>query len=288
MGLSHQGRGEPELYKDKIEVSLDGRQIFYLFFGGAVLVGLVFVLGVMVGRRVESRSHVDGLSRVDPSRGASDPLAALDGLESKKLTFQDALTKSEPKTPVEAKIDEVVKAKALEAKAEPKVEAKPVAVPVVEKKDEKKPEKVEKKDVEKKLEKKPEKPEKKDEPVTKPEQSAKAEKTDKPEKSEKKKPVVEERVNADVITAVDKPADKKSESGRFTLQLSSFQDKHEAEAFLSSVKAAGYSAYVTEAEVSGKNYYRVRMGKYTSLDAANDAKADVEKAIKKSASVMRL
>ena len=28
-----------------------------------------------------------------PSRGASDPLAALDGLESKKLTFQDALTK---------------------------------------------------------------------------------------------------------------------------------------------------------------------------------------------------
>ena len=50
---------EPELYKDKIEVSLDGRQIFYLFFGGAVIVGLVFVLGVMVGRRVEARGHVD-------------------------------------------------------------------------------------------------------------------------------------------------------------------------------------------------------------------------------------
>ena len=50
---------EAELYKDKIEVSLDGRQIFYLFFGGAVIVGLVFVLGVMVGRRVEARGHVD-------------------------------------------------------------------------------------------------------------------------------------------------------------------------------------------------------------------------------------
>src|SRR5690606_40443237 len=48
---------EAELYKDKIEVSLDGRQIFYLFFGGAVIVGLVFVLGVMVGRRVEARGH---------------------------------------------------------------------------------------------------------------------------------------------------------------------------------------------------------------------------------------
>ena len=50
---------EPELYKDKIEVSLDGRQIFYLFFGGAVVACLVFVLGVMVGRRLEARSHVD-------------------------------------------------------------------------------------------------------------------------------------------------------------------------------------------------------------------------------------
>ena len=50
---------ETELYKDKIEVSLDGRQIFYLFFGGAVIVGLVFVLGVMVGRRVEARGHTD-------------------------------------------------------------------------------------------------------------------------------------------------------------------------------------------------------------------------------------
>ena len=68
---------ESELYKDKIEVSLDGRQIFYLFFGGAVIVGLVFVLGVMVGRRVEARGHVD-----QPRASAAvDPLAALDRLE---------------------------------------------------------------------------------------------------------------------------------------------------------------------------------------------------------------
>ena len=39
---------DSELYKDKIEVSLDGRQIFYLFFGGAVVACLVFVLGVTV------------------------------------------------------------------------------------------------------------------------------------------------------------------------------------------------------------------------------------------------
>ena len=42
-------RAEMELFRDKIEVSLDSRQIFYLFFGGAVIASLVFVLGVMVG-----------------------------------------------------------------------------------------------------------------------------------------------------------------------------------------------------------------------------------------------
>ena len=256
---------EPELYKDKVEVSLDGRQIFYLFFGGAVVVGLVFVLGVMVGRRVESRSHVDGLSRLDPSRAGADPLAALDGLESRKLSFQATLTKGEQKTAVEQLIDDLAKARA-------DVKAAPTAKSL-----EGKPENKEAKP-ENKADKK--KADKVTEPVTKP-----------AVKPEKKKPaVVEERVNADVITVVDKPADKPVETkGKFTLQLSSFQDKHEAETFLSSVKAAGYQAYVTEAEVSGKGtFYRVRMGKYTSFESANDAKLDVEKAIKKSASVMRL
>jgi hypothetical protein len=70
---------EADLYKDKIEVSLDGRQIFYLFFGGAVIVGLVFVLGVMVGRRVEARAHVDRAR----TTAAVDPLAALDRVEDK-------------------------------------------------------------------------------------------------------------------------------------------------------------------------------------------------------------
>ena len=68
---------DSELYKDKIEVSLDGRQIFYLFFGGAVIVGMVFVLGVMVGRRVEARGHIERAHEA----ATVDPLAALDRLE---------------------------------------------------------------------------------------------------------------------------------------------------------------------------------------------------------------
>jgi hypothetical protein len=97
---------EPELYKDKIEVSLDGRQIFYLFFGGAVIVGMVFVLGVMVGRRVEARGHLD---RADPS-AVTDPLAALDRLErSDHLSFHGALTGNDAPTDVEKAIGELEK-----------------------------------------------------------------------------------------------------------------------------------------------------------------------------------
>jgi DedD protein len=190
---------EHELYKDKIEVSLDGRQIFYLFFGGAVIVGMVFVLGVMVGRRVEARGHVER-AHVE---AAIDPLAALDRLEGGAgLSFQTSLKGAEPAAlpEVDKKIAEIAKAKEPEAK--------------------------------------------------------------KPEKKE------------------DKP--------KFTLQLSSFQDKGEADTFVQSVKTAGFTAYITEGSVDGKQYYRVRLGKYGTLEAANDAKADFEKSSKKSALVTKL
>ena len=49
---------DADRFKDKIEVSLDSRQIFFLFFGGAVAACLVFVLGVMVGRRLEGREQL--------------------------------------------------------------------------------------------------------------------------------------------------------------------------------------------------------------------------------------
>ena len=225
---------ETELYKDKIEVSLDGRQIFYLFFGGAVIVGMVFVLGVMVGRRVEARGHVER-AHVEAT---VDPLAALDRLEGGSgLSFQGALRGGEPHpTDVEKQIEQMAPKPVEPKKAEVKSEEPKVEARVEEPKPEKKPEKVEKAD------------KKDDEP--------------KPEKAEKKQ--------------------------KFTLQLSSFKDKDEAQAFLDQIKSQGFSASMTKADVDGKQYYRVRMGSYSSVDAANDAKADFEKASKKSALVTKL
>jgi DedD protein len=248
---------EVDLYKDKIEVSLDGRQIFYLFFGGAVIVGLVFVLGVMVGRRVEARGHVD---RANVTTTA-DPLAALDRLESgNRLSFQDALRGNEtPASDVEKKIESMQKA--------------PAPAPV----------KVEKKAEPKKEEAKKEEPKKEE---AKKEEPKKEEKKAEPKKEETK---ADDKKTEEKKTDEKKPEEKKSEEKKkFTLQLSSFQDKTEALAYLDSVKASGYQAYVTEGDVDGKQFFRVRMGSYKSLDAANEAKLEFEKSAKKTAIVTKL
>src|SRR6478752_4988883 len=60
-----------ERWRDKIEVRLDNRQVFFLFFGSAVVACMLFVLGVMVGKRIESRGQAS-------SPELQDPLAALD------------------------------------------------------------------------------------------------------------------------------------------------------------------------------------------------------------------
>src|SRR5438045_9448164 len=95
---------DADRFKDKLEVSLDGRQIFFLFFGGAVVACLVFVLGVMVGRRLEGREQ---LARKAATTAAIDPLAALDelGADEKRheeqrdeLAFPSALA-GEPEEP---------------------------------------------------------------------------------------------------------------------------------------------------------------------------------------------
>src|SRR6476660_5026002 len=60
-----------ERWRDKIEVRLDNRQVFFLFFGSAVVACMLFVLGVMVGKRIESRGQA-------AAPDLQDPLAALD------------------------------------------------------------------------------------------------------------------------------------------------------------------------------------------------------------------
>src|SRR5262249_58804195 len=85
-----------ERWKDKVELSLDGRQIFFLFFGSAVAACLIFVLGILIGKRLEARA----LAMTPPP--VEDPLAALDELgdaaeADEALTFHKTLTREAPR-----------------------------------------------------------------------------------------------------------------------------------------------------------------------------------------------
>ena len=243
-----------ELFKDKIEVSLDGRQIFCLFCGGAVIASLVFVLGVMVGRRVEARGNPERAAAGSP---ASDPLAALDQFAAQGDSDADTATDAQlpsalregqaaPPTPVDVSL------------AHPAPAAAPAA-PV-------KPPQPE--------------PEPKAEPV-------------KPEPPTAEPPTPEP---TPVAAAPAKPADppkadppKGDGKGRFTLQLSSFQTRGEADAFIAELKKSGYAPTVTEANVPGKGtWFRVRLGGYSSYDEAMAGKAEFESKAKIIAYVTRV
>lgn len=239
-----------ELFKEKIEVSLDGRQIFCLFCGGAVIASLVFVLGVMIGRRVEARTH--------PERAAAsatgDPLAALDQLaagdaDGPGLAFADTLrsqSEGNPLGPVDVSLGKAAaEAEAAEAQAQ-----EPRPAPEV---------------------KQPEPP-KKVEPAPAPPPPAAA---------------------AAPVPPPPKPAPKAAEvtadKAKFTLQLSSFQTRAEADSFAADLQKSGYTPYIVSADVENKGtWFRVRIGQFASQDDAMAAKSDFESKQKIIAYVTRL
>jgi len=222
---------DAEKLKDKIEVSLDGRQVFFLFFGGAVVAALVFVLGVMVGKRLEARERVAHRAQ---TTAQVDPLAALDELgaderaesQGDDLAFATALAADARKAAAAPTKEPAPASASAQAKAE---------VALADKTD------------------KPEVP-------AKPEKVA----ADKPEKSEKSD-------KADK----DKPKDKKA---RFTLQISSFQERSEADSLLAKLSASGFKPYMIMSNVPEKGvFFRVRIGEYASKADAQDAKTEFEK-----------
>jgi len=108
--------------KEKFDLSLDNRQIVSLLIAGIVVLGAVFVLGVVVGKK---------LSESDRSAGAPDLLSALDEKAAAMdkvhsepaTTFQEELTKKAAPVPREA----AVKPAKPDASAQAKPESKPAA-----------------------------------------------------------------------------------------------------------------------------------------------------------------
>jgi len=104
-----------ERWKDKIEIRLDNRQVFFLFFGSALVACLLFILGVVVGKRLESRGRA-------AAPEIEDPLALLDRIAASPGTVDESITF--PRTLIQAP---VVKADKKLAKTETKLAVSPPA-----------------------------------------------------------------------------------------------------------------------------------------------------------------
>ncbi len=251
-------------WKDKVEISLDGRQIFFLFFGSAVAACLIFVVGVLIGKRIEARALAMQPAAIE------DPLAALDQLgdadeADEGLTFHKALTPPKPEKPaVEAKKAAEPKKEVVAAKAPPPKSAPATASMAT--------------------------TDKKPAPIVADDDGDEDDATsnDKPDakvdvkKPEAKKPDVgkSQPLPAARPQVVQQTPTKKPDvtASHFTLQLSAFPDKGDAEEFMRKIQSAGYKPFLVASEIPGKGiFYRVRVGDYGSRQAAVDAKTEFEK-----------
>jgi DedD protein len=243
-----------ERWKDKIEVRLDNRQVFFLFFGSALVACLLFILGVIVGKRLESRGRA-----VAPE--IEDPLALLDKVAASprtgpeppvalpKVLFGASLPPAPAKPAAKPGPAKPATTEPRPSAAKPAAEPKPTAAKAVSE-----PRQV--------------KPAAKTEPTVASQKPV----TPKPEAAAKASPTPAKKV---AIAAPAAAADAKAK-GRFTLQLGSFPDRAEAEAF--SQRFTPQGAYVIASEIPGKGtWYRVRVGDYATAKDAIAAKGNFEK-----------
>lgn len=219
--------------KEKFDLSLDNRQIFSLLIASLVVLGAVFLIGVVVGKRMAVPAS---------ARPAQDLLASLDqkaaqmeqARKDPPLTFQEELTRRAP---------------------EPAVEAPPKPATVV----------VATADVA--PEKKPaEKPAPAQPALAKAELPAMDGKV-------AQTPVATRTAEKDDLHSAFariEQAAAKGPSGAFSVQVAASQNRADAEAKVGRLKAKGYSPYIVTAEVPGRGtWFRVRLGSFPTREAAS-------------------
>jgi len=258
----------PQL-KDKVEFSLDNRQIFFLFFGLSVVGCFVFAMGVMVGKRGELQelpavAQDDSIVLLD-----EDPVVADNG-----YSFKDGLQRPateglpatrDPAVPprdedlVRAERDAALGSKsnkkpgskklpAIPAAAAPKAGsvAAPKGMPALGGADEAggKPE------------------------LGKSEPAPAAALVEKPAAD-----TVLAAVKGEAAVAGPTPRAAK----RFTLQMKAFSTQADADKLADKLRRNGHEVRVESGEANGRMWHRVRMGEFQTWDAAVAAKQTFEK-----------
>ena len=236
--------------KEKLDLSLDNRQVVSLVMAGLVVLGMVFVLGVVVGKKLSSSER--STEAPDLLTALDEKAAALDGATTKgasPLTFQDELTKksSEP-SQLPPRVEPPPRVAELSVKTpeahfiheadregeEPEVDAPPPPPPVAVKPAEPAPLKA------------------------------------KPDSVLPARTATHDAGGLkEAIARAQRPSETAA-NGAFTLQISASQDRGEADKFIARLKDKGYAPYLVEAQVAGKGtWYRVRMGRFPSKEAAS-------------------
>ncbi len=242
---------EMHKWKDKVELNLDNRQIFFLFFGLSVVGCFVFALGVMVGRRVEvgPGGEVAALS--------ADSLSILDGHGEKQaeLSFQEGLKASSMDSiPPTRDLEAEAAAEALAAEPQPEAGA-PIAAAMVAA-----------------------------EPAPKPAPAAAPSPVEKPAK---KKPAAKKPAAKTTLASSAKPSADAAGPRKFTLQMKAFSKREEADAFAARLKSKGHAARVESQEVKGRLWHRVRVGSFDTWTEGLAAKDQFESSEKTIAYVVR-
>ncbi len=273
--MEDRGLRDIERWRDKIEVRLDNRQVFFLFFGSALVACMLFVLGVIVGKRLESRGRA-------VSSEIEDPLALLDKVATSThasqagLTFPQALFGA-PKKLVPA--DKHAKREARASRSESDTASKEPRLALAAHEGKAEGGKSTASSLVQPGSKQPVsrttgKPETKQRVTSNAHESSEAKQA---------KPAKKLAESAAAATGPEgKPAmiptvaAGSRSKGHFTLQLSSFQDKSEAEAFAR--KFESERPYLVLSKIPGKGtWYRVRVGDYASSKDALAAKRVFEK-----------
>jgi len=240
---------------DRIVLTLEQRQLFFVFIGTLVLASGILVLGYVLGRRYAGGDH--------ETPGETLVAAEASAERDVDLTFQQALVEPteqlarppapppEPPPAVRPGADETIPEPVAEPEARPgpKRAAEPPAA---------KPAPPAEKPARKAAPPTPQRPKKSDSP-SEPTAAAVSAKVD--------------ALSAQAMEALERlrGGNAKAEAplARYTLQVSAFQDRSEAQALVDSLRKKGHNPYLTSSVVPGRGrWHRVRIGRFDARGAA--------------------
>ncbi|MDD5222536.1 MAG: SPOR domain-containing protein [bacterium] len=264
---------------NQYEVSLEARELYLIIAGLLLFAILVFILGVFVGRRIE-RSQTHPVAAADlaaPSGekaegedlaggpGAGSPGAYPAGESEAALPPNPSAEKNAANAPGKTAAgkdnvqytyyDSLVKGKGVGIQAQP--EGQPGVQPGVQPGSQ---------------------------PESEPQQVAPAA----PEETEPAAPAPKAQKKAKKATAKAAPAKvamKKAtsadaEEGKYTIQISSFLERDQAQNLVRWLRERKYPAYLATAEITGKGtWHRVRVGKFATKEIAARYQKELENQI---------